>query len=504
MMLSALALDLHRLLARERWLPAGSGLLIALSGGGDSTALLRLFWELAPLWNFRLQAAHLNHNLRPEAENEAAFARRLCQKLDIPYWLASQPIAYLARSRQLSLEEAGRQARYAFLERLRREEGLDFILTAHTAQDQAETLVGRFISGVGLSGLRGIRQREGQVVRPLLNFRKEQLLEYLRQAGQSWCEDQTNHIPSAPRTKIRLEILPRLQELNPQIVENLNRLAHWACEDEDFFQSQLGELWPQIVAPPDPTTPLPCLQLLKDWRPDPAWKIARSRLEALHPALRKRLYQKALQELELDGQQSRAAKLHPLESCHYQALEAFLKAPNGKWLPLPGGLRARWERDYLLLEKPLPLAPVPEPEFRELTAGQLEALAPGERLSQEFPAWNLKLSWGRGASFRPQAYRLSLAPQPLYAALEESGGIYLRPRRAGDYFHPAGGRGGQKVKKYLQSLALPAAVRERLPLLEVGGKLLWLLGLRAESYFLAPPYSRESIILEVQPLQSLE
>ena len=119
MMLSALALDLHRLLARERWLPAGSGLLIALSGGGDSTALLRLFWELAPLWNFRLQAAHLNHNLRPEAENEAAFARRLCQKLDIPYWLASQPIAYLARSRQLSLEEAGRQARYAFLERLR-------------------------------------------------------------------------------------------------------------------------------------------------------------------------------------------------------------------------------------------------------------------------------------------------------------------------------------------------------------------------------------------------
>jgi len=206
----------------------GDGIVVAVSGGPDSTALLRALHDLRQPLALRLVVAHLNHGLRGrDASADRAFVRRLARRLGIPFESARAPIARLARERGVGIEAAGRDARYAFLHDVRARTGAKWIATGHTMDDQAETLFLRIARGTGPRGLAGIHTRRADgVIRPLIEVRRADARAYLHTLNQRWREDASNDDVSRDRARVRRSLMPALAEaFGPSSVEAIARLA---------------------------------------------------------------------------------------------------------------------------------------------------------------------------------------------------------------------------------------------------------------------------------------
>ena len=218
-------------------IPDDAALLLAVSGGPDSVALLhgaaRLVASGARGW--RLTVAHLDHGLRDESAADASFVTDAAASLGLDAHVRRTDVAARARDAGLSLEEAGRQARYAFLEELA--EGEALIATAHTADDAAETVLINLLRGSGLSGARGIPARRDRVVRPLLGERRARLRELLDAAGIAHRTDPSNQDPAFLRNRVRAELLPVMEGLRPGAVEALARFASLAAADDDLLDA---------------------------------------------------------------------------------------------------------------------------------------------------------------------------------------------------------------------------------------------------------------------------
>ena len=224
----------------ERW-------LAAVSGGADSVALLAALREQLPAG--RLTAAHLNHNLRgPESDADAAWVAELCTKWGLPLIAESRPVASLSAAWGVGFEEAARRARYEFLEQAARQAGCTVIALAHTASDQAETVLHHLLRGTGLAGLRGIPEQRPLgptiLVRPLLEVTREEIAAYLDSLGQDYRTDRSNQERVATRNRLRLDLLPQLRaEYNPQIDRALTRLARQVTEVQAVVVQMAGELF---------------------------------------------------------------------------------------------------------------------------------------------------------------------------------------------------------------------------------------------------------------------
>jgi len=220
-------------------LPNGAAVVLAVSGGPDSTALLHGAARLAPKRGWRLTVAHLDHALRPTSAEEARAIAAAAAALGLPAELRRVDVAALAAAEHRSPEDAGRQARYRFLEEVAISRGPDaLIATAHTADDAAETVLLRLVRGAGLRGLRGIPERRGRIVRPLLHERREPLRQALDAAGIEYVVDPSNADPRhAARNRVRAELLPALEGLNPAAVDALVRFARLAAEDDELLDA---------------------------------------------------------------------------------------------------------------------------------------------------------------------------------------------------------------------------------------------------------------------------
>lgn len=228
--LNALLQQVRRSIRRhDLWAP-GSRLLIALSGGSDSVALTFILRDLAdrperrPLREEPAQVgrprpddgftiagmAHFNHRLRPAAERDERFCRELAARLDLPILVGDVDVAAYAAAERLSIEEAARRSRYAFLHRAAADLQADSIAVGHTRDDQAETFLLKLARGAGLAGLGGIYPRRGALVRPLLDLSRGELRAYLSERGEAWVEDETNEDVSNPRNRVRHRIIPEL------------------------------------------------------------------------------------------------------------------------------------------------------------------------------------------------------------------------------------------------------------------------------------------------------
>ena len=225
--------------------------LVAVSGGADSVALLRGLAELKTSGCGRLVAAHYNHCLRGDASDaDQAFVADLCAKLNVPLVIgrAEAPL----HSAGDGIEAAARAARYAFLSQAADRWGARYIVTAHTADDQVETILLRILRGTGIGGLAGIprvRSTAGSatVLRPLLQVRRSQLLAYLNELGQPFCEDASNRDPGFARNKLRHLLLPLVaREFNPRVDEALLRLGQLAGEAQGLIDQRLEPLWQHV------------------------------------------------------------------------------------------------------------------------------------------------------------------------------------------------------------------------------------------------------------------
>ena len=188
-------------------------MLVGLSGGSDSVALVRTLLALAEHGDFTVAGlAHLNHRLRPSADDDAAFCGALAVRLRLPIVVEAEDVSAHARTHGLSIEDAARRVRYAFLERTATATGADRIAVGHTQDDQAETFLLRLMRGAGLTGLGGIYPQRGIVIRPLLDVTRADLRRYLLDVGETWVEDESNADIDNPRNRIRHRVLPELDQ----------------------------------------------------------------------------------------------------------------------------------------------------------------------------------------------------------------------------------------------------------------------------------------------------
>lgn len=414
-------------------LPKGVGVLVALSGGGDSVALLHLLLQMAPHFSLQVQGAHLDHGIRAESGKDVDFVQQLCREWRVPLTVERLDVPRLARERGQGLEEAGHELRREFLQRTAGDRGCHYIALGHHRGDQAETLLMRLLRGSGLTGLAAMRPLNGSIIRPLLDFSRKQIEDYLDAIGQSFLQDASNEDLYYTRNRLRHRVLPELMDLNPRLEENLAALSQRIALEEGFWQQEVKE----------------ALNTVRTLDAGELW-LDRLALLDLHPALRARVLRQALFEVRGD--------LRGIGAVHIEDLEKLLvgATPQAEaHLPAAWAGR-RYERLWLRVAPPAVVPSfaieVREPGEVRLPDGRrmlfsLEALPQGETATAvEFPAQTV--------------------PFPLT----------VRSFRPGDRFHPFGAPGSRKLKKFFIDAKIDRETRASVPLLE-GRQILWLAGL---------------------------
>ena len=231
----------------EQWnmLPEQGGVILcAVSGGRDSMCLLHYLHQLGKTKDFTVAAAHLNHLMRPTAERDVNFVRGFCEENGIPFFTEAVPVCDRAKLWNVTVEEAGRRARYDFLERTADAAGAVRIATAHHQNDQAETVLLNLLRGTGPEGLGGIPPVRGRYIRPLLNIPRAEIETYLQENGIGHIEDETNADTDFARNRLRLEIWPRLASINGALTEHIASAAAITRRENDYLDGLASELLP--------------------------------------------------------------------------------------------------------------------------------------------------------------------------------------------------------------------------------------------------------------------
>jgi tRNA(Ile)-lysidine synthase len=439
-------------------LTPGLRLAVTVSGGADSVALLRALASRSAELGLVLHVAHLHHGLRgAEADADLAFVRDLAGSLDLPFHEARVDTEAEARANPATgkptetIEEAARRLRYAWFRKLLAAVPLDAVATAHTLDDQAETVLGKFLRGAWTEGLAGIAPKlelpEGVVQRPLLVVTRAEVEAYLHTLNQPWREDSTNRHLTFTRNRIRHELLPLLEGWNPQLRTHLAQMAALARDEEAWWQSELARVAPQLLLPGRPVR--------GGGRAAAGDGIAIdcARFAALAPALERRLLRRAAAQLGA--------------AMDFEATEALrslaLHGRSGQKLELAHGLRAeRTPRELRLAAGPLHAIK------KNATEGVMESTAPipGEILSTTF-------------GVRLQIEAVPETDNIAEAALQRLTAT-LRNWRPGDRVRLRYSSGPRKVKEVLERLRVTGSERELWPVLEAAGRILWMKGVELE------------------------
>lgn len=319
------------------WFRPGIRLAAAVSGGADSVALLTLLAETRAQLGFVLTVIHFNHGLRGKASDaDENFVAALAEKFGLTLHVGRADVIGKARQEKSNLEDAARRARYCFFEKLAAQGLLDAVATAHTMDDQAETVLAHILRGTGIPGLAGIHPGLGSVRRPLLSFRREELRRYLRAKKQSWREDATNRDTNRTRARMRRKLLPLLvKDFNPAAIEHLAALGQRALEQTLFVEQLATQLLQKLAKHDGPSLRISAAALL-----DP--------VGLAHPddsaSLRNALLEKIVAQIK--------SKNGQLSSVHLDAILRLLRhCQPGKLVQLPGGVDVVRERDSLLFRQ---------------------------------------------------------------------------------------------------------------------------------------------------------
>jgi tRNA(Ile)-lysidine synthase len=432
-------------------LTPGTRLGVAVSGGADSVALLRRLHldrhELA----LQLTVLHVHHGIRgDEADQDAAFTEALAAALGLPFHLQRVSTPALAQERQQGLEEAAREARYTFFLALLQAGELDLVATAHTEDDQAETVLHRIVRGAWTEGLGGIRpvlsHADGRpaILRPFLQARRAELLAWLQALEQPWREDSTNSDLSFTRNRIRHQLLPELQSYNPGVSARLAHMAALARDDEAFWEAEVARTLSSLVLPGRATRGGGRASSTHPHARTLAFEV--ERLRPLAPALARRTLRAAARQLGATLDFDQTATLY--------RLLATAGSISGRAVQLTAELSAERTPRELRLHYAAQQTAAPAPEQA------IEVSIPGEA---EFHGWHLRLSWAQ-----PPAADVHMTA--LLRAASPSDRVRLRHSRGAP----------KKVKEVLERMGIPPADRQGWPVLELQGDILSMAGAALE------------------------
>ncbi len=424
----------------------GLRLAVGLSGGADSVALLCALQDRSGELGLVLHAAHLHHGLRgEEADGDLAFACSLAAQLGLPFHEARVDAGATARENSETIEESARRLRYSWFRQLMASGEVEAVATAHTRDDQAETVLAKFLRGAWTEGLSGIYPviefPEGRVLRPLLSTTRAEVEAYLNARGQSWREDSSNRHLTYTRNRIRHELLPLLEGWNPQLREHLAQMATLARDEEAWWQAELSRLGPKILMHGRPVRG-------GGRAAGDGLALEVSRLAALPPALQRRLLRHAAEQL------GAAVDFPSTEELRNLALAGHA----GQKLQLAQGFRAeRTARELRLAVLPLEPASTSAAEL----APEYTVTIPGEVAA---PAFALRLRIEVDASYKPTEAQLAK----------------LRNWRPGDRVRLRHTSAPRKVKEVLERLKVTGSSRALWPVLELDGRIVWMRGVETE------------------------
>ncbi len=447
----------HRYIQDHHLLQPPQRVLVGVSGGADSVALLLALLELvrAGKLNIELVVAHLEHGIRGQRSRaDAEFVCELAKKLDLPILLEAVDVPALAAERKLCLESAGRSARYEFFSRTAGQQQCSVVALAHQADDQVETILHRIIRGTGLTGLAGIkprrllcRQPEVHIARPLLFCHRVQIEQFLIDMSVSWRTDHTNLGLDATRSRIRNELLPSLRDKhNPRVDEALLKLAAIAEQTNDFLDQHTVELFDRVART---FGSLVCVDLAT---------LAKS-----HRALQAAVIRRAWVKLDLP---QRDLSFDTVESILARGLEHLSSARPNR-LVLPGPAAAVYEFGWLLLS---------DENSRPTSFTPVEFAVPGQA---RIPELNLAVS----ARILPESINLSSHIRPTDRTSElidrdaVHGRLVLRPSEPAETFEPLGGR-SRTMAEFFLSCKIPRLMHPLTCILADEQGPLWVIGQR--------------------------
>lgn len=508
-------------LKRSGMLRAGERVGVGVSGGADSVALLLLLLELREGFGIVLSVAHLNHKLRGAASDaDEGFVAKLAAKHGLALYSESVDVSAKARREKANLEDTARRARYEFFSRLVEEEKVERVAVAHTADDQAETVLAHILRGTGLAGLGGIHPATESVVRPLLGMRREELRAYLRTKKQNWREDATNQDTTRTRARIRKKVLPFLEwEFQAGVVEHLASLAEFAREDEKFLESLARKRCEALAKNAGGETRIGVAELLEPMgKRDflaPIWSgqaLAAEDMEKKrkenknekekHKVEKKEKFEALTKRMLFRLIGDRKSGPGQILAQHIAAvLELAHEGQSGKLLQLPGGVDVRRERDDLVFRLRSNSGAVVKPVTGKFCGLEKSSAAEYEH----------KIDFRNGEAVLrvPQAgcvFRLRVIDWAAKRGeTKESGAVLDRDRLReplvlrnwcfGDRLQPIGHQKAHKLKRLLNENRVSRWERDGWPVLTSGGVLVWARGFPVAAGFAAGEGTKTGILI---------
>jgi tRNA(Ile)-lysidine synthase len=433
--------------------------LVGVSGGMDSVALLHVLLQLVPALSLRLGVAHLNHGLRgKEADRDAEFVASLAHRLQLPFHGHKENAHRYRKQHRISTEEAARRLRYAFFDTVCAEHGYQKVALGHHADDNAELILMQLIRGAGMASLAGIPPiRDATIIRPFIRLYRHQILDYCRSAGISFMTDQTNFDRRYLRNRIRHDLIPALRkDYNPSVVQSLNRLSDIAREElrwtDDLCEAQFRLLAIEVEA---------------------GWAVlSLDDIRQCPIALRRRIIRKAIAFVKGDIRQIAFVHIDDV-------LQLISNGPDGACLHLPGRVRVRISGSKLIVarhDKDLrnvspPAAPSPQFSYTVRTPST-------QPLTVFVPEAGVRVVFSSLATSNPSELRGAGQQQAFFDMDKLQFPMTVRNLQTGDRFSPLGAGGVQKVKKYFIDHKVPRKQRAKCPLLVSAGQIVWLVGHR--------------------------
>jgi tRNA(Ile)-lysidine synthase len=450
-------------ISRYEMIRQGQAVVVAVSGGPDSVCLLDILHELSDELKISLIVSHYDHGLRPaEDESETVFVRELARDLHLPFMTGKAPPSL--RGKSASIEERARNARYRFLEKVRVKHGAQRIALGHNLNDQAETVIMRLLRGSGPSGLTGIPpRRDSTIIRPLIEVERLEIETYLKARRLNYVTDSSNLKTDYLRNKIRLELMPLLEQHQPRFVHLLGQTAD-ILREEDAYLERIGEAW---------------LSREAELEPDNAFQIPISSFLKLPAALRRRVVRQIIGKVKRD-----------LRRITWDHVESILRLAHSEKpqasIHLPGKLNVKRSYDHLIV-----------------SAGQGRKSRPFSHTIHAPGVYRIKeigrtISVGELKNRKDMDFRVS----PYIAFLDADKVQYplkVRSFKPGDRFVPFGMTGHKKLKDFFVDLKVPMEQRRSTPVLCCGDTIVWVCGLRIDDRFKVTANTKRVMKVVVQP-----
>jgi tRNA(Ile)-lysidine synthase len=480
---------LKHAIAQAKLIVSGDRVGVAVSGGADSVALLRLLDDLRAQLGIILLVVHFDHKLRKESADDARFVEQLAKRLGLKFIAGAADVAAEAARNKWNLEDAGRRLRYAFFEDVVKRGEANRIAVAQTMDDQAETVLARVLRGSGPSGLAGILATNGAVVRPLLAVRRADLRQYLRSIGQQWREDATNRDTTRQRARIREKLLPLLEnEFSASATEQLRKLARLSAEEAAFWNALVDDRYRALATGDGKTVSISIARLLSPLALRPLQGDASGEPQrSLTERLIRRLYQSA-------------GSCAGLSSAHVERVILLAATgASGKKIELPGGVLVTRNFGEMVFSprataRSRGVETGPPANAYQYLVHLNETQATEVTVPELATCFRLKvIDWAS-----PERETIMWRGILDFDRLRQP--LVLRNWRPGDNYRPRGRRKTRKLKDMFLAARIAADRRRQWPVLESDGRVIWAKGMDPAEDVCAAEKTRAGVLIEERKL----